>query len=50
MANPVRANCVFLCWDFAVGTISMETVQAMYFCCEAKPSNSKLPTKTAKKR
>ena len=54
MANPVfgKSLCTdwfFLGQDFAVQTVSMETVQSTYFCFEAKPANSKLATKTAKK-
>ena len=40
----------FLCWDFALRTISTETVQAVYFCYGARPANSKFATKTAKKK
>ena len=54
MANPVFSK--FLCFDwfflgqdFAVRNVSMETVQSVYFCFEAKPANSKFATKTAKK-
>ena len=54
MAKPVRqiprALIGFLCWDFAVQTISTETVQALYFCYGANPANSNFATKTAKKR
>ena len=35
--------------DFAVRTVSMETVQFVYFCFGAKPANSIFATKTAKK-
>ena len=54
MANPVLGKSVcsdwfFLGQDFAVGTVSMETVQSVYFCFGAKPANSKFATKTAKK-
>ena len=55
MANPVLGK--FLCFDwfflgqdFAVRTVSMETVQSVYFCFGAKPANSKFATKTAKKK
>ena len=55
MANPVLGK--FLCsdWfflgqDFAVRTVSMETVQSVYFCFGAKPTNSKFATKRAKKK
>ena len=54
MAKPVLGKSVRSDWfllgrDFAVRTLSMETVQAVYFCFGAKPSNSKFATKTAKK-
>ena len=54
MANPVLGkalcfNLFFLGLDFAVRTVSMETVQSVYFCFGAKPANSKFATKTAKK-
>ena len=48
MANPVLGKSLcsdwfFLGQDFAVRTVSMETVQPMYFCFEAKPAiNSKI--------
>ena len=58
-SNYYMANLVlrkFLCsdWfflgqDFAVRTVSMETVQPMYFCFGGKPANLKFATKTAKK-
>ena len=54
MANPVLTT--FLCsdWfflgqDFAGRTVSMETVQSVYFCFGAKPTNSAFATKIAKK-
>ena len=55
MANPVLGKSLcsdwfFLGQDFAVRTISMETVQFMYFCFGGKPANSKFATKTVKKR
>ena len=54
MANPVLGKSLcsdwfFLGQAFAVRTVSMETVQPVYFCFEAKPANSKFVTKTAKK-
>ena len=54
MANPVfgKSPCsdwFFLGQDFAVRTVSMETVQSVYFCFGAKPANSKFATKIAKK-
>ena len=54
MANPALGKSLcsdwfFLGQDFAVRTISMETVQPVYFSVEAKPANSKFATKTAKK-
>ena len=53
MANPVLGKSLCSDWffvgqDFAVRTVSMETVQPMYFCFGAKPANSKFVTKTAK--
>ena len=55
MANPVLGKSLgsdwfFLGQDFAVQTISMETVQSVYFCFEAKLANSKFATKPAKKK
>ena len=54
MANPVlgKSPCsdwFFLGQDFAIRTVSMETVQSVYFCFGAKPANSKFATKIAKK-
>ena len=54
MANPVLGKSLcsdwfFLGQDFAVRTVSMETVQSVYFCFGAKPANSKFATKTAQK-
>ena len=47
MANPVldKSLCsdwFFLGQDFAVLTVSMETVQSVYFCFGAKPANLKI--------
>ena len=55
MAIPVLGKSLcsdwfFLGQDFAVRTISMETVQSVYFCFGAKPANSKFATKTVKKK
>ena len=55
MANPVlgKSLCsdwLFLGQDFAVRTVSMETVQSVYFCFGVKPANSKFATKTVKKK
>jgi len=55
MAKPVLGKSLcsdwfFLGQDFAVRTVSMETVQSVYFCFGAKPANSTFTTKTAKKR
>ena len=55
MANPVLGKSLCSDWfllgrDFAVRTVSMETVQSVYFCFGAKPANSKFATKTAKKK
>ena len=49
LGKSVRANWFLLGWDFAVLTVSMETVQAVYFYFGAKPANSKFATKTEKK-
>ena len=54
MANQVLGKSLcsdwfFLGQDFAVRTVSMETVQSVYFCFGAKPANSTFATKTAKK-
>ena len=54
MANPVLGKSLcsdwfFLGQDFAVRTVSMETVQSVYFCFGAKPANATSATKTAKK-
>ena len=55
MANPVLGKSLcsdwfFLGQDFVVRTVSMETVQSMYFCFGAKLANSTFATKTAKKK
>ena len=55
MATPVLGKSLcsdwfFLGQDFAVRTISMETVQPVYFCFGAKPANSKFATKRATKK
>ena len=55
MANPVLGKSLcsdwfFLGQDFVVWTVSMETVQSVYFCFGAKPANSTFATKTAKKK
>ena len=55
MANQVLGKSLcsdwfFLGQDFAVRTVSMETVQSVYFCFGAKPANSTFATKTAKKK
>ena len=52
MANPVLGKSLcsdwfFLDQDFAVQTVSIETVQSVYF--GAKLANSKFATKTVKK-
>jgi len=49
MANPVLGKSLcsdwfFLGQDFAVRTISMETVQSVYFCFGGKPANSTFAT------
>ena len=53
MANSVLGKSLgsdwfFLGQGFAVRTISMETVQPVYFCLGAKPANSKFATKRKK--
>ena len=53
MANTVLGKSLCSDWfslgqDFAVRTLSMETVHLVYFSFGAKPANSKLATKTAK--
>ena len=55
MANPVLGKSLcsdwfFLGQDFAVRTVSKETIQSVYFCFGAKLANSKFATKTAEKR
>ena len=55
MAKPVLGKFVRSDWfllglDFAVRTVSMETVQDVYFCFGATPANSKFATKTVKKK
>ena len=55
MANPVLGKSLCSDWfffgqDFPVRTVSMETVQSVYFCFGAKPANSTFATKTAKKK
>ena len=54
MAKPVLGKSLcsdwfFLGQDFAIRTVSMETVKPVYFCFGAKAANSKFATKTAKK-
>ena len=46
--QSLRSHWFFLGQDFAVRTVSMETVQFVYFCFGAKPANSTFATKTAK--
>ena len=55
MAKPVLSKSVRSDWfllglDFAVPTVSMETVQDVYFCFGATPANSKFATKQRKKK
>ena len=55
MTNPFLGKSLcsdwfFLGQEFAVRTVSMETVQPMHFCFEAKPANAKFATKSAKKK
>ena len=54
MAKPVLGKSLcsdwfFLGQEFAVHTISTETVQPVYFYFGAKPANSKFATKQRKK-
>ena len=54
MAKPVLGKSVRSDWfllgrDFAVGTVSMETVRDVYFCFGAKPANSNLQPQQRKK-
>ena len=54
MVNPVLGKSMcsdwfFLGQDFALRTVSVETVQSVYVCFGAMPANSKFATKTAKK-
>ena len=55
MVKPVLGKSVHFDWfflgrDFAVQTIAMETVEAMYFCFGAKLANSNFATKTVRKK
>jgi len=55
MANPALGKSLcsdsfFLGQEFAVRTVSMETVQPVYFCFGAKPANAKFATKSAGKK
>ena len=50
LGKSVRSDWFLLGLDFAVRTVSMETVQDVYFCFGATPANSKSATKTAKKK
>ena len=55
MANPVLGKSLcsdwfFLSQDFAVRTVSMETVQSVYFCFGAKPANSNLQPKQRRRK
>ena len=55
MANAVLGKSLCSDWffhgqDFAVRTVSMETVQSVYFCFGAKPANLTFASKTAKKK
>ena len=40
LGKSQRSDWFFLGRDFAVRTVSVETVQAVYFCFGAKPANS----------
>ena len=55
MANPVlcKSPCsdwFFLGQEFAVRTVSIETVQPVCFCFGTRPANSTFATKTEKKK
>ena len=55
MAKPVLGKSVRSDWfllgrDFARRTVSMETVQDVYFCLGVKPATSKFAITTAKKK
>ena len=55
MAKPVLGKSVRSDWfllgrDFAVQTVSMETVQDVYFRFAVKPATSKFAITTAKKK
>ena len=50
LGNSVHSDWFFLGRDFAVRTVSMEAVEAVYFCFGAKPANSKFATKTTEKK
>ena len=54
MANPVFGKSLCFDWfflgqDFAIRSVSTETVQPVYFCFAVKPANSNFATKTATK-
>ena len=54
MAKPVLGKSVRSDWfllgrDFGVRTVSMETVQDVYFCFGVKPATSKLQSQQRKK-
>ena len=46
LGKSLCADWFFLGQDFAVWTVSMDTIQPVYFCLRAKPVNSKFATKT----
>jgi len=48
LGKSLGSDWFFLGQDFAVRTISMETVQPVYFCFGAKPANLKFATKRKK--
>ena len=50
LGKSLCSDWFFLGQDFAVRTVSMEIVQSVYFCFEAKPANLKFATKTVKKK
>ena len=49
LGKSLCSDRFFLGQDFAVRTVSRETVQPVCFCFGAKPAISKFATKTAKK-
>ena len=46
----MHSDWFFLGWDFALRTISMETVISSVYFCFRKPANSNFATKTTKRK